>query len=203
MADIKLSYFDARGRAEISRLILAYAGVRYTDQRLTGEQFGSVKAKLPWGQLPTIKYNGTMIAQSNTIARLLANEYGLAGRSNLEAAQADEIVDAVADLIAIRYAAIFEPNEAAKSEKTRAFLQETLPKGLERLEKLLEERGGQFTVGNRLSWADLHIFGLLEREAKNNPELLATCPRLANLIERIATLPNIANWLESRPDTVL
>ena len=69
MADIKLSYFDARGRAEISRLILAYAGVRYTDQRLTGEQFGSVKAKLPWGQLPTIKYNGTMIAQSNTIAR--------------------------------------------------------------------------------------------------------------------------------------
>ena len=69
MADIKLSYFDARGRAEISRLILAYAGVRYTDQRLTGEQFASVKAKLPWGQLPTIKYNGTMIAQSKTIAR--------------------------------------------------------------------------------------------------------------------------------------
>ena len=69
MTDIKLSYFDARGRAEISRLILAYAGVRYTDQRLTGEQFASVKAKLPWGQLPTIKYNGTMIAQSNTIAR--------------------------------------------------------------------------------------------------------------------------------------
>ena len=27
MADIKLSYFDARGRAELSRLILAYAGV--------------------------------------------------------------------------------------------------------------------------------------------------------------------------------
>ena len=27
MTDIKLSYFDARGRAELSRLILAYAGV--------------------------------------------------------------------------------------------------------------------------------------------------------------------------------
>ena len=128
--------------------------------------------------------------EKTIVTRLLANEFGLAGRSNLEAAQADEIVDAVADLIAIRYAAMFEPNEAAKSEKTRAFLQETLPKGLvssayfrsthltsyteltqERLEKLLEERGGQFTVGNRLSWADLHIFGLLEREAKNNPEV--------------------------------
>ena len=30
MADIKLSYFDARGRAELSRLILAYAGVRFS-----------------------------------------------------------------------------------------------------------------------------------------------------------------------------
>ena len=29
MADIKLSYFDARGRAELSRMILAYAGVRF------------------------------------------------------------------------------------------------------------------------------------------------------------------------------
>lgn len=43
--------------------------VRYTDQRLTAEQFASVKAKLPWGQLPTIKYNGTMLTQSMAIAR--------------------------------------------------------------------------------------------------------------------------------------
>ena len=43
--------------------------VRYTDQRLTAEQFTSVKAKLPWGQLPTIKYNGTMLTQSMAIAR--------------------------------------------------------------------------------------------------------------------------------------
>ena len=35
MSDIKLSYFNARGRAETARLILAHAGVRYIDQRLT------------------------------------------------------------------------------------------------------------------------------------------------------------------------
>ena len=145
MSEIKLSYFDARGRAETSRLILAHAGVRYTDQRLTGEQFGSVKAKLTWGQLPTLKFNGTMMAQSIAIARstivlmhdikhfncrFLANEYGLAGRSGLEAAQADEVVDAVNDLVSARYGAMFESNEALKSEKMRKFLEETLPKGL-------------------------------------------------------------------------
>ena len=42
---------------------------------------------------------------------------------------------------------------------------------LGQLEARLEERGGQFMVGNRLTWADLHIFGLLEREAKSNPEV--------------------------------
>ena len=33
---IKLTYFDARGRAETSRLILAYANVHFEDERLTG-----------------------------------------------------------------------------------------------------------------------------------------------------------------------
>jgi len=203
MADIKLSYFDARGRAETSRMILAYAGVRYTDQRLTGDQFASVKARLPWGQLPTAKYNGTLLTQSVAIARFFANEYGLAGRDLFEAAQADEVVDAVNDIFNARISAIFESNDALKSEKMRTFLEETLPTGLGRMEQLLQSRGGQFMVGNRLTWADLHLFTFLEGCTKNNPELLESYPGLANLMERVAALPNISNWLAARPNTVL
>jgi len=203
MADIKLSYFDARGRAEISRLILAYAGVRYTDQRLTGEQFASVKAKLPWGQLPTIKYNGTMLAQSIAIARFLATEYGLTGRTSLEGAQADEIVDAITDIVNVRVGAVFEPDEAKKAEKMQAYVSQTLPTGLDRMEKLLVERGGQYMVGNRLTWADLAMFCLVEPEKKNNTELMTTRPCLDNLVVRVAEVPNIANWLNSRPDNIM
>jgi hypothetical protein len=36
-----------------------------------------------------------------------------------------------------------------------------------------------------------------------SPQLLAAFPGLANLMERIITLPNIANWLASRPNTVM
>jgi len=203
MADIKLSYFDARGRAELSRLILAYAGVRYTDQRLTGEQFASVKAKLPWGQLPTIKYNGTMLTQSMAIARFLATEYGLTGRTSLEGAQADEIVDACTDIVNARAGAVFEPDEGKKAEKMQAYLSQTLPTGMDRMEKLLVERGGQFMVGNRLTWADLAIFCLIDPEKKNNTELMVTRPCLDNLLGRVAEVPNIANWLNSRPDTIM
>ena len=80
-SSIKLTYFDARGRAETSRLILAYAGVDYQDERLSsqtlsfmtryiegnisyihsflgqqlikylGEQFSELKPSLKYGQV--------------------------------------------------------------------------------------------------------------------------------------------------------
>ena len=36
MTDIKLTYFNARGRAEIIRLILAYSGEEYDDSIYNG-----------------------------------------------------------------------------------------------------------------------------------------------------------------------
>ena len=46
MSDIKLTYFPAKGRAEVSRVILSYSGAKFTDERLTGKpnQF-SVKSE--------------------------------------------------------------------------------------------------------------------------------------------------------------
>ena len=38
MKDVKLTYFESKGRAELARLILAYGGVRYT--MFIGMSFG-------------------------------------------------------------------------------------------------------------------------------------------------------------------
>ena len=43
--------------------------VRFTDQRLTIQQFLEVKPKWPFGQLPIAKIDGESIAQSSAIAR--------------------------------------------------------------------------------------------------------------------------------------
>ena len=51
------------------------------------------------GSLPVLEWNGEVLAQSITIARFIAREVGLAGRNNLECAQADEAVDALTDLM--------------------------------------------------------------------------------------------------------
>ena len=54
--------------------------------------------QVPYGQLPILHHNGTLMCQSLAIARFLASEYGLAGRDNLERAQVDEIIDAITDI---------------------------------------------------------------------------------------------------------
>ena len=54
----------------------------------------------------------------------------MAGKTPLESAQADEVVDAITDLVNARLAATIEPEEAMNSEKMRTFLEVTLPKNL-------------------------------------------------------------------------
>ena len=48
MAEYKLTYFKARGRAEICRLLFAVAGVPFKDNRI-GIQWICLKNKTPFG----------------------------------------------------------------------------------------------------------------------------------------------------------
>ena len=45
MADIKLTYFHIKGRAELSRLILAAGGKKYTDERFVPGQWDKPETK--------------------------------------------------------------------------------------------------------------------------------------------------------------
>ena len=46
-----------------------------------------------------MEVDGIMLAQSMTIARFLAKKYDLVGKTELEAAQADMIVDCTSDVM--------------------------------------------------------------------------------------------------------
>ena len=43
MPSYKLTYFDARGRGEISRMVLAAAGQKYEDDRVKSEDWPKLK----------------------------------------------------------------------------------------------------------------------------------------------------------------
>jgi len=201
MGDIKLTYFESKGRAEFARLILSYAGVKFIDERLTPEQFASIKSQLPYGQLPTLTYKGSVICQSITIARFLAAEFGLAGRTNLEAAQANETVDALGDILEKIVPVLFEPNQEKKAEDMKTLQEKTLPAGVGQLEKILSSRGGQFFAGNSLTWADISVFHFCHILQELAPQALSGAPGIADLYERVGQIPNIKNWVDSRPKT--
>ena len=100
MSKIKLTYFNSKGRAETTRLILAQAGVAYEDNRVEKEDWPALKASLPLGQLPILEVDGKTIGQSMAIARFCARRFGLAGKDEFEGAQADQAVDQVSDFLA-------------------------------------------------------------------------------------------------------
>ena len=199
---VKLTYFNLRGRAEPSRLLLAYGGIKYEDCRITPgfedpKEWMALKPKTPYGSLPLLEWNGTCVAQSMAIARFIAREVGLAGRNNMEGAQIDEIIDAINDMANAGAKAFFSKDEAAMKKHAT----ETIPAGLANIEKRLESRGGQFLVGNAFSWADLHVFDF----CFNLPDksCLEKVPKIKDLTERVCKIPNIKCWMESRPKTNL
>ena len=60
--------------------------------------FKNVFLELPFGTVPAMEWNGQMINQSLAIARLIAREYGLDGKTNLESAMCDVYGDCTADI---------------------------------------------------------------------------------------------------------
>jgi hypothetical protein len=43
MSELKLNYFDAKGRAELARLILAQSGTAYDDHRINFSDWPALK----------------------------------------------------------------------------------------------------------------------------------------------------------------
>jgi len=198
--EIKFTYFDLKVKGEAARLLLAYGGYKYTDDRITPpwddmNNWQAMKPTMPWGQLPCLTWNGERLCQSMTICRFLAREMGIAGRNSLEMAQVDEIVDVIQDVITANYDAYFASN---KKEELEKWTQTTVTTALSQLEKKLTERGGQFMVGNNFTWADLHMFFFCSEDFLE-PEVIQKYPHISNLVERVGSLPRIKTWIESRP----
>merc|ERR1712173_108412 len=205
MSNIKLTYFDLRARAEPCRLLLAYAGAKYEDERLPAPwdnmaPWAALKPNTPWGQLPLLSWDGEVIAQSMACSRFLAREFNLAGRTSMEMAQVDEIIDVIQDLLNAWYS-LFHAKDSAGQQK---FLETNIPTSMAQLEKKLESRGGQYMVGNMFSWADLHLFFYVtDMKLMAGKAVETNFPKIGNLVQRVGSIPNVKAWVDSRPASML
>lgn len=196
----KLTYFNSRGLAEVSRLIFAYAGVDYEDVRVErGPQWDELKPKTPFGVMPLLEVDGVVFCQSRAIARYLANQFGLVGKTPLESARCDMLVDSSFDSFTALGKWWVEKDPTKKEELFQEFLTKTLVTLLDSLQKLIQPNG--YFVGNGVTWADLALAQILWTFTQLSPTALDSYPSLKSFTDRILSLPKIKEWVDKRPVT--
>jgi glutathione S-transferase len=206
-----LIYFAGRGRAEVIRLVLAEAGVEYqehvvgrgtppVDGRPTDFEALKATGTLPFDALPVWEEPGGLrLAQSGAIANHIARGHGLRGRTAIEEARCDELLGAVDDVrLELRklVTVAAEQRGALRAELASV----TLPRWLDRLDRLREVNGGGagYAVGPSITVADLALWYLLETIRDNGfGGALDRYPALVAFAERIAKRPRIAAYLGS------
>ena len=109
---LELKYFDGKGLAEQSRILMALSGVEYTNTRwkmdmsqpygkrcptfVEAQGNGSIYMALD--RAPVLFADGVAFGQSKSIERYLARRVGLYGANELEAAQIDSFGEHLRDL---------------------------------------------------------------------------------------------------------
>jgi glutathione S-transferase len=93
----------------------------------------------------------------------------------------------------------FESDAAKKAELKEKYIADTMPKFLTCMEKRLEENGGQFLVGNGVTWADIAVAIQLTLMDVFEVEWKKTSPKIEAFQAKIYNLPNIKAWIAKRP----
>jgi len=212
----KLTYFNLRGLAEVSRYLFVLSGVDYIDNRFTDvpstdgssglkrPEFEANKESFPFGQVPVLQVggdNGYVLSQSRAIERYLAGQFGFMGCNAIQAQLIDSVGEAIRDARDAYYKVRENPTEKPK------FFVDNLPRLFRYLNRFATLHGTSSDhstiVGNKLSLADVQLFHFCsffdDQESINRA--LAPYPVLKNVRQSIASQPAIQKWIASRPNT--
>lgn len=142
---IKLTYFDARGRAEYIRQTFAAGGIDFEDERIDGPKFKEMKTegKMIFGSLPVLEVDGVQYGESGAILRYAGKLAGLYPDGLLDAMKVDQVVDVLETVMVNAY--------KDKSPEARgAFVENDIPRYLGVVDKLIGETDGSFVLGDKV-----------------------------------------------------
>ena len=200
MAQLKLTYFDFHGgRGEPARLALAIGGIAFEDDRV-GADWQQRKGSTPFGSLPVLEVDGQVVTQCNAINRYVGRLADLYPSDPWQAALCDETMDAVEDIGTQISATLFIPDEEQKKQKRKALADGPLSFFLDRLQRNLLARGGEYFADGRLTVADLKVFvwirqlksGRLDHVPADLPDRVA--PRLVEHFKRVEQIPRLREY---------
>lgn len=189
-----------RGRGEASRLALAYTGTEYFDDRRDFSEFPSLKADLPFGQLPVLFVGETPVAQSFSILRFIGRNCG-GGRlypvDPVKAAIAESIIEQVGDVSNSGYAA---SQLADKAASLAAFKADKLASMLKGIIDYLGDK--PFFGGDEPNVADFALYAFIERSPSWGLDVCegGAFPTIAAHTARFRALPQLAAYFARRAE---
>jgi len=204
MPNYKLVYFNGKGRAELIRLVLTYAGEKFEDSRVDHSQWGTLKPNTPWGSVPYLEVDGKQLAQSNTIARFLARKHGLAGSNEWEQALIESALDSTEDIFT-HVSRVFRADASKKDEEAKKLREEELPKILANFDKYASKNGHNgYLVGNKLTLADLALYNIIDQLITHkhlSQEDLEKYPKTKEIFNKVQSDSKLEHYIKNRPQT--
>jgi len=213
----KLTYFETRGRAELTRLCFAAGSIPYEEKNVGFPELEEMKksGESPFGQLPVLNVDGKNFGESYSIAKYVSKLAGVHSSDPLEALAIEGIVDYTDGIrsayVPIRYGSK-GPSVEEKVKAYHTYFSETLPPRLANLERILA--GKNFFSGDSMTVADLAVMNVIDQlSLPNCPDQLADAgakalndnclpaskyPGLVAMCARVKAEPKIAAYLASR-----
>ncbi|OWF56790.1 S-crystallin 4 [Mizuhopecten yessoensis] len=204
-AKYTITYFDAAGRAEVTRLAFAAKEVEFNDVRLTSDEWKKMKPSVPQGQLPIMEVESggkkTVICQSGAMARFVAREFGLYGKNNMENSMVDVALETIEDLFKELIKIYTASDEKTKDELKAELGKTVVPKFVKNFEDMIG--GKDWIVGSDMTIADLAVFSLFKTMPSMFGEDSTKCYRenknLQAHAKRVSENKGIKKWLASQP----
>jgi glutathione S-transferase len=204
MGNLKLVYFDIDGaRGEAARLAMVIGGVPFEDDRVKFADWKGRKPSTPFGALPVLDLDGQTVAQSNGINRYVGKLAGLYPSDAWQAVLCDEAMDAVEEIATRVWSTMSLPADEKKAQR-ESLAAGPLSYSLDRLQRRLVARGGEYFADGRLTVADLKVFvwirhlrsGQLDHVPVDLTERVA--PRLVEHYDRVKEHPAVKAYYVDR-----
>ncbi|CAH1101304.1 unnamed protein product [Psylliodes chrysocephalus] len=198
----KLLYFNFTGRGEPLRLLLAYGGIPFEDNRFEWDDWPKIKPTTPIGQVPVLEIDGVKYTQTTPLCRYLARVLKLDGKDMLEDLAIETAVEMLWDILKTAYERKFEPEE----ERKKQILDKLHGQMTVLLGKLDEDtKKNGYIALNRITWADL-IFLCVYEDLQNflaGEDPFKKYPNLENLKNKLLKNKNLQEYLLKRPSNTV
>jgi glutathione S-transferase len=204
-----------QGRGEYVRLALEEAGADYADVARGERGMAAMmrmmeqKGGTPPFAPPFLKAGRLVIGQTANILFYLGSRHGLAPKAEPAKLWVHQLQLTVTDFVMeihdthhpLGSSLYYEDQRSPAKRRTKEFWNERVPKYLGYFEGLLEDNGGFYLTGRRVSYVDLSLFQIVEGLRYAFPKRMKAferkIPALCELHDRVAARPNIKDYLAS------